>query len=161
MPAPTVGYQLPGYLVLLIGLAMLVLWLGLFVVVVGSILSGTPLDVTAIIPAHVDDALRNAMMFQYGVIFLTLLALFIFGNLICVFWLGAAHGMAVVALIWLIRVMLVVMFVQLFASNAIPAAVGGIVAALPGLLTQLPFILVSAGILLFAERTLVHRQTQA
>ena len=125
---PAGSYHLPGYLVLMIGLAMLILWLSLLAVVVGVVISGTGLNLADIIPRHVDEAMRTALIFQYAVIFLNLLALFIFGNVICILWLASAHGGAVMSTIWLIRLSLVMMFIQIFASNAMPAAVGGAIA---------------------------------
>lgn len=155
------AYQLPGYLVLLIGLAMLIMWLSLAALLVGMIVSGTGLNLMDIIPLHMEGAMRSALIFQYAVIFLNLLLLFIFGNVICILWLASAHDIAVISTIWLVRLSLVMMFVQIFASNAMPAAIGGVIAALPGVVTQVPFMLVSAAFLVFADRTLVHRRAQS
>lgn len=152
---------LPGYLILFIGLAMLVLWLCLLVIVIAMIWTGTGLNLTSLVPSSLEPAMRSAMYFQYGVIFLNLLILFGFGNLICLAWLVGAHEIAAGAMIWLIRLLMTLAVIFLFSSVATPFAIGGAMAAAPTLITQIPPTLIAIAIMAFAERTLVHRHTQA
>ena len=152
---------LPAFMVLLIGLAVLLLWIGVFLVIVGMTISGdfSALTMDSIIPTHVDDIMHTALVAQYLAIFLNLLLLFVMGNLICGAWIFGAHSVAVTSAIWLVRLMIGLMIVQLFTSAGIPFAVGGFIGAAPGILTQLPLLLVSIAFLILGERVLVRSRT--
>lgn len=160
--APTSSH-LPGYLVLLIGIAVLLLWLGLLLLGIGVVMANRTMGVSIddILPNHLEGAMRTAMIAQYSSIFLNLAILFVFGNLICGAWIFGNHRLAVSCAIWLIRILILLTVAQLFVSMALPFAAGGIIGALPGFMTQLPFLLVSGGFLIFAERTLVHRASRS
>jgi len=164
-PTAPASPHLPGYLVLvlLIGFAVILLWLGLLLLVIGIVMANRTVGVSLddILPDHLEGAMRTAMIVQYASIIVNLAILFVFGNLVCATWIFGNHPLAVSCAIWFLRILILLMITQLFVGMAVPFAAGGILGALPGIATQLPFMLVSGGFLIFAERTLVHRYCRA
>lgn len=161
-PTTPASSHLPGYLVLLIGFAVILLWLGLLLLVIGFVMANRTVgfSIDDVLPNHLEGTMRTAMIVQYSSILLNLAILFVFGNLVCCAWIFGNHPLAVSCAIWLIRILILLTITQLFVSMALPFAAGGLAGALPGLATQLPFMLVSGGFLIFAERTLVYRYSR-
>ncbi len=149
---------LPMPSLVLLGVATILLWMG-FLLGLGALVfelltSGALPD---LFPSN-DETFRTAITVQYVATGIGYLGVLVLGTVVLISHVTAAWKTASGAALLLVRFLMFLSVLQLFAANAVPFVVGGVVAALPGLAVSLPLTLVSIAMLLCADAYLRRGQ---
>jgi hypothetical protein len=144
---------IPLLALVFIGIATGLLWMGLVLGLFAMAIGGAA-PILSELQAGI--SIGPARLIQYGTIAFGYMVLLILGTwiLIARFSSGAARAGAVAVI--LVRMMMVVSVLNLFASSAIIWSVGGFLSALPGVLGTLPMTLVTLATLICADAYFRH-----